>query len=121
MGAKAQAEAGAQAEPAQPLLAGLGFSDTLPLRSGKGIPLQATVMLPSRPKGKHRAVEALQVHVLSWLEGRNQEMENLPLTAFGSWLQGFVKTHVSFKNVSLVFLMQVCSHWFLPCISLSKD
>ena len=68
-------------------------------------------MLPSRPKGKHQAVEPLQVHVLFWLEGRNLEMENSLLTAFGSWLQEFVKgMHVSFRNVSLVFLTQVCSH-----------
>lgn len=87
VGAKAQAEAGAQVEPTQPLPAGLGFSDTLPLASGKGILLQAVVMLASRPKGKHWAVEPLQVHVLSWLEGRNQEMENSPLTASRNMLK----------------------------------
>lgn len=56
------------------------------------------MLLPSRQKGKHQGVEPLQVHMLSWLEERNQEMDNPPLTAFRSCVQEF-KTHISFKNV----------------------
>lgn len=66
VGAKAPAGAGAHTEDTQTLPAEPGFSDTLPLGSGKEIVLQAAALLPSRPKQKQQAVEILQVHVFSW-------------------------------------------------------
>lgn len=65
VGTEATAGAAAQEEDTQTLPAGLGFSDALPLGSGKEIVLQAAALLPSRPKGKQQAVEVLQVHLFS--------------------------------------------------------